>query len=479
MKRIITIAILMLSAAIISCKKNIENLNTDTKNPASVPAGSLFATGVKNLVDNITTPNVNSGIFRLLAQQWTETTYTDESNYDLNTRNIPQTFWNNMYTGVLKSFTESAKLVPLQDPTYVTAGTIKNQSAILEIMNVYAYSILVDTYGNIPYSQALNIDDVTPKYDDAKTIYDDLLSRLDAAIGNLNEAEPGFASSDILLNDDIAGWKKFANSLKLRMGMELADFDATKAKSIVESAIAGGVITSNAENIIFQYLAAPPNTNPVWVNLVQSGRKDFVAANTLVDHMKSLDDPRVPMYFSQDANGDFNGGEYGSSNNYATFSKPNTKVTNPDYPADLMDYAEVEFLLAEAKERNFTVTGTAESHYTAAITASIVFWGGTPEQAVEYIAQPSVNYPTAPGNFKEKIGNQKWIALYNRGFEAWTEWRRLDYPALVAPVDALSEIPVRYTYPVQEQNLNVTNYTEAASAIGGDEVTTKIFWDKY
>jgi Susd and RagB outer membrane lipoprotein len=69
--------------------------------------------------------------------------------------------------------------------------------------------------------------------------------------------------------------------------------------------------------------------------------------------------------------------------------------------------------------------------------------------------------------------------LYNRGLEAWTEWRRLDYPVLVAPVDALSEIPVRYTYPVQEQNLNVTNYTEAASAIGGDEVTTKIFWDKF
>lgn len=84
---------------------------------------------------------------------------------------------------------------------------------------------------------------------------------------------------------------------------------------------------------------------------------------------------------------------------------------------------------------------------------------------------------TAAGTYKQKIGTQKWIALYNRGFEAWTEWRRLDYPVLTAPADALSDIPVRYTYPVQEQNLNTANYDDAVSAIGSDKVTTKIFWD--
>jgi Starch-binding associating with outer membrane len=479
MKTKITIALLMMGMVIMSCKKNIENLNNDIKNPSDVPPGSLFAAGVKNLIDNITTPNVNSGIFRLLSQQWTETTYTDESNYDLNTRNIPQNFWNGMYTGVLKGFYEAAKLVPLQDKTYVTEGTIKNQSAILEIMNVYTYSILVDTYGDIPYSEALNIDDVTPKYDDAKTIYDDLLTRLDAAIANLDNTQPGFGASDILLGDDIDWWKTFANSLKLRLGITIADADAAKAKTVVESAVTGGVISSNDQNVVFNYLAAPPNTNPVWVNLVQSGRKDFVAANTLVDQMKDLNDPRMSLYFTEDANADFNGGKYGASNNYATYSKPAERITNPDFPAVLIDYAEVEFLLAEAKERGFMVPGTAAGHYSNAITASILSWGGTEEQVTEYIAQPAVSYATAAGNYKQKIGTQKWIALYNRGFEAWTEWRRLDYPQLEAPVDALSDIPVRFTYPVQEQNLNVGNYSAASTAIGGDDVTTKIFWDKF
>ena len=106
MKKIAILSAVMFSMIFVSCKKNIDTLNTDTKNPSAVPAGSLFATGLKNLVDNTTTPNVNVGVFRLLAQQWTETTYTDESNYDLTTRNIPQNFWNSMYRDVLKSFAE-------------------------------------------------------------------------------------------------------------------------------------------------------------------------------------------------------------------------------------------------------------------------------------------------------------------------------------------------------------------------------------
>ena len=478
MKKIAIFSAVMFSIILVSCKKDIETLNTDTKNPSVVPAGSLFATGVKNLIDNTTTPNVNVGIFRLLAQQWTETTYTDESNYDLTTRNIPQNFWNVMYRDVLKSFAEAAKLVPLQDPKYVTAGTIKNQSAMIEIMNVYAYSILVDTYGNIPYTEALNIADVTPKYDDAKTVYFDLLARLDKAIAAINVNEGGFGGSDVLLDDDVAGWKTFGNSLKLRMGMEIADVDAAKSKATVESA-APGAIKSNDENIIFKYLAAPPNTNPVWVNLVQSGRKDFVAANTLVDYMKSTNDPRIPLFFTVDANNGYKGGTYGASSNYSTFSKPSTTITKPDYKATLIDYAEVEFILAEAVARGYAVGGTAATHYNNAVTASIEDWGGSAADALAFLAQPSVNYLTAAGTYKQKIGTQKWVALYNRGFEAWTEVRRLDYPKLIAPVDALSDYPNRFTYPVQEQNLNIANYTAAASAIGGDKVETKLFWDKF
>jgi hypothetical protein len=122
------------------------------------------------------------------------------------------------------------------------------------------------------------------------------------------------------------------------------------------------------------------------------------------------------------------------------------------------------------------VGGTAEQHYNAAVTSSIVNdWGGTPAEAQAYLAQSSVAFNTA--TWQERIGEQKWIALYNQPVEGWKEWRRLDYPKLTKPALARTDIPLRFTYPIQEANLNSTNYQAAATAMGGDKVTSRIFWD--
>ena len=474
---------------IISCQKDFGDLNDNTKQPVNVPPGTLFSFAQKSLADIMTSTNVNNNIFRLFVQHWTETTYIDESNYDLATRNIPQNFWNLMYSGgfississsqvgVLLNLKDAARLIPLQSDAQASAAQRKNQSASVELLEIYAYSVLVTTYGDIPYTEALDANNVHPKYDDAKTVFNDLLRRLDAVIAQIDTGADGFGSNDLLFAGDMSRWMVFANSLKLRMGMIIADSDATLAKTIVAAA-AQGAVQTNAENIAFQYLTAPPNTNPVWVDLVQSGRKDFVAANTIVDRMKGLNDPRIPHYFSTDAAGDYSGGIYGSLNNYATFSKPHPALTAPDYPAVLFDAAETHFLRAEAIERGF-ITGDAAAEYELAIRASIEFWGGSIAEADAYLAQPSVAYATAAGDWKQKIGTQAWIAYYNRGYEAWTTWRRLDYPVLIAPSDAVSAIPVRLTYSVEEQNLNTAQYNAAASAIGGDLVTTKLFWNKF
>ena len=140
-----------------------------------------------------------------------------------------------------------------------------------------------------------------------------------------------------------------------------------------------------------------------------------------------------------------------------------------------MDYAEVQFYLAEAVERGMSVGGTAASHYNEAITASMQYWGVSDADITSYRASPAVAYATAPETYKKKIGEQSWVAFYNRGFEAWTQWRRLDFPALVAPPDALSVIPVRYTYPTSEQNLNNANYKAASAKIGADDVGLNYF----
>lgn len=459
-----------------SCKKDLTSINIDPKNPQQAPAQSFFTSAQKALTDQLTSTNVNRNIFRLVLQYWQETTYTDESNYDIVTRPIPTTMWNILYRDVIRDLREAKRLIPAQ---VSNATTQKNQVAVAEIMEIYTWYYLVTTFGDIPYSQALNIENLQPKYDNQQMVFNDLLARLDVAIGNLTTSGESFGSADILYGGDVAAWKKFANSFKLKMGMTIADADNAKAKATVESAVASGVFTSNADNAEFHYLGSSPNTNPIYVDLVESGRKDFVAASTIVNKMVALNDPRTDNYFTTNAVGGYSGGTPGASSNYSTFSKPDEAIAAPDFPALLLSYDEVEFFLAEAKERGYNVPGTAIEHYNNAVTASILYWGGTTAEAVAYLAQPSVNYATAAGTYKQKIGEQKYIALYNRGWDAWIEQRRLDAPVIVAPPTALTAYPVRFTYPTTEQNLNKTNYNAAAAAIGGDKVTTKLFWDKF
>lgn len=459
------------------CRKDLTSLNVDPKNPQSVPSYALFTNAQRTLARTLASPNVNLNIFRLIEQNWTETTYTDESNYDLQTRQIPRGMWNALYRDILRDFQESRKLIPTESD--IPAAAKKNQLAIVDVMEVYSWYYLVTSFGNIPYSEALNIDNAFPKYDSQTAIFADLLKRISADIVTLNGGGDSFGESDIIYGGDVDKWKAFAASIKLKIGMTLADVDPAAAKAAVESAVAAGVMTSNADNAEFHFLAAPPNTNPIWEDLVESGRKDFVATETIVDTMAVLNDPRIPMFFTVDAAGGYSGGIPGSGNNYSTYSKPNETISNPDFPHILLDYAEVEFFLAEAKERGYNVSGTAESHYNAGITASIEWWGGSASDATTYLARPKVKYTTATGNYKRKIAFQKWLALYNRGWDMWIENRRLDFPELPDPTDAISGFPTRFTYSIDEQNINTVNYNQAAQAIGGDEVETKLFWDKF
>lgn len=472
MKKLLIVPVLLLVLA--SCNKDISYLNVDTKHATKVPSYTLFSTGQRNLVDLLATPNVNINIFQLITQQWTEVTYVDESNYDIGTRAISDRWWRGMYKSVLVNF-EAAKNFILEDLT--DPDQKKNELAMLDIMEVYTWSVLVNTYGDIPYTEALDPSNLFPKYDDAKTVFNDLLGRLDTSIAALNPSAPSFGNADLIYGGDVAKWIKFANSLKLRMGITLADSDPAKAKSVVEAA-APGAFDSNSDNAVFTYYSATPNTNPVWVNLVQSGRNDYVPANTIVDLMNDRNDPRRPIYFTT-IDGKYVGGENGTGNAFSTLSHPGDLVEQPDFPYTLISYAEVEFILAEAVERGYNVGGTAAGHYTEAVTASLSSWGVSAGDIAAYLAQPSVNYATAAGTYKQKIGIQKYLALYMDGFDAWTEQRRLDYPALVAPATAQSGYPVRYTYPVNEQNLNSASWTAASTAIGGDQVETKLFWDKF
>jgi hypothetical protein len=486
MKKITTI--LLSLALLTSCVDSLDDYNIDQKKAQTVTPETLFSAALKNLSDILTTPAVGSNNFRLYTQQWTTTAYLDEPRYVLTSRTIPQAFWDALYRDVLSDLKEAKRV--LEADQLLAEGIKNNRLAQITIVEVYAWSVLVNTFGNIPYKQALDINNSLPEYNDANEIYIDLLDRLDAALPMLNTASAGFGNGELFyasksgLSNKIDYWKKLGNSVKLKLAMVLADVDADRAKAAVMAvtAAAENLITSNDQSARFPYINDAPNNNPVATNTnsLFTSRQDFIAANTIVNAMNELNDPRRKFYFTTVGTA-YIGGLYGFQNEYANFSKMSARVIAPNTEALLLDYSEVEFLLAEAIERTF-ITGDAAEHYNKAITASITYWGGTEAEAMAYLAQPEVNYATAEGDFKQKIGTQKWIALFNRGWDAWMEWKRLDYPQLLPPsgegIQVELKIPVRLIYPISEQTLNGANRATAADEIGGDLATTKLFWDE-
>jgi hypothetical protein len=209
------VAILFLHVLMLAgCKKDLTSINADPKNPLAVPSYSLFTNAQRNLSNTLTSTNVNMNIFRLIDQYWEQTTYTDESNYDLVTRQIPDRLWAAMYRDVLRDFKEAKILIP----TDVSDAVIqKNEIAITDIMEVYTWYYTVATWGNIPYTEALDVTNKFPKYDDQVAIYNDLLKRIDADIAALTATGKSFGNADLIYQGDVAKWKKLAASFKLKM----------------------------------------------------------------------------------------------------------------------------------------------------------------------------------------------------------------------------------------------------------------------
>jgi hypothetical protein len=481
MKRII--AMLAIGLSMTACVS--EDINTDPNTAYTTVPGSLINYAQKELSDYVNTPSVNENNFRLTMQYWQETIYVNESNYDFTNRNVSNTIFVDNYVNVINNLGKARDLILAYTPTTAEAPTWdvnkKNLLAIIDITEVYTYQMLVDTFGNIPYTQATNLTAFPlPKYDDAAIIYQDLIARINTDIANLDITGTGYAtfsSGDKIYAGNIAKWKVFANSLKLKLGIAIADANPALAQTTAQAAIAAGVMTSPADNAQFQYLAPSPNYNPLYENLRASGRNDFIAGKTLVDYMNTTNDPRISKYYTPLANGTYVGQAIGQGGAFNSYSHIGAFAYTATTPGIILNYTEVAFYIAEANAR--WNTGSAAAAYNTAVTASIVEWGGTTSQATSYL----VTNPFNAANWKKSIGEQAWVALFNQGITSWNFWRRLDFPVLTAPASAITnaggKVPVRMAYPVLEQQVNNTNWKAASDAIGGDLLTTKIFWDKF
>lgn len=470
--KILTIA-LAGAISLTSCTRDLTSLNVDPKHPTTLPSENFLSTELYYSFYNRYTPSVNSNNFRFFTQQLAETTYTDETNYDLVTRLQPRNYFISMYVRGINTL-KLGKEALAKEVNSANVGN--NKWATLEIQEISVWENLVDTYGNIPYSEAFNPDQsLSPKYDDAATIYADLLKRIDAATAKITTTVAGYSNGgDLVYYGDMLKWKKYANSLKLRLAMNLADVNPALSKSAAEAAVAAGVISSDSEAYNFNFDSGT-FTNPVYDNFVASGRNDFIPTELVINMMNGKNDPRREQWFTT-VNGNYVGGVFGKGNSFAYFSHYSDKLTSKTAGANLLSYAEVLFLKAEGAARGYNMGGTASALYNDAILASMAEAGVPAADAAAYVAA----HPYDATNWKKSIGEEVYIALFDKAFAAWNFSRRLDYPVFVNPSDSkLKGVPVRMPYSDQEYQLNGANVKAAATAIGGDLATTKLFWDKF
>ncbi|NMM49348.1 SusD/RagB family nutrient-binding outer membrane lipoprotein [Marinigracilibium pacificum] len=458
---------------------DLAELNENPNAPTRVEAASLLANAQNNLSDLYWGRALSFEFGMLMVQHLSQNEYASESRYQI----TPDAFdgsWNSWYSSPLMDIMEAKKIVESQRESQGDAVT-NNRLATLTIMEVFAMQAITDMWGDVPYSEAFRISEITsPAYDTQESVYDQLITNLNTAISSITPTAAGFTEGDNIYDGNMAMWEKFGNSLKLRIAMRISDKDANRASTLASEAIAGGVLTSNAEAPYYVFGADQRIANPWHLDAkVAPVRDDFCISKTLTDSMELYNDPRLPFFAEENIDGNIVGMPYGLSDGDAfalksVSSRPSDVLREATAPAKWMTYAEVLFLEAEAIERGF-VSGVAADKFNDAIMASMAEWGVDNADAVTYATAKTAAYASKP--WELVIGYEKWVSLYSNGLEAFAEWRRLDYPALVpAPESVLDadEIPLRAQYTNVEQSVNGTSVTNADQV---DELTARVWWD--
>lgn len=475
-KRIYLFAAAVIFLTTSACKKELVRTNINP-NATQNPQPDYLLTAAEKLTSDFywgADNNFNSSL--LIIQHWAKIQYTEPDRYIFSNSSFTS-LWN---TGYAQSITDLNTIINLPDET-----ANSNYKGVALVLRSWVFQLLTDAYGDIPYKQAGDIKTyLTPAYDSQKDVYFGLLDDLKTANASLSATGKSIAG-DVIYGGSIDSWKRLANSLRFRIALRIADREPEKSKTVITEILsdAGGLISSNAQTAQFIYSTSPQqNPASAWFDT----RDDFRIGKTIVDKLYALNDPRLPIYASKPSDtsvktyvGVPSGLTNSDANNlgFAKTSKPGSAFLVAQAPAVIFSYAEILFDRAEAAARELS-DENAEELYAAAITASLNQYGITDNTVISnYLAQPDITYKA--GNYKKSIGEQKWIALFGNGLEAFAEWRRLDYPQLSAGAAGVldGKIPVRFIYPGSEQSLNNANYKSAVATQGTDDLLTRLWFD--
>lgn len=509
MNKLIKIQLLVFALLFLgSCDKGFDELNTSRTAAINIDPtfilnratlGSAYNGGSliyeMGIVQQVISPN--SGVLA-------------GANYNQDNRAITQANWQTLYQGVIKNTKDV--LVATKDD-----AARSNLYNMARILNAYAFMVLTDTYGDVPYSQGGGgyTDQLFfPVYETQQSIYPKLIQEFTEASAALDPAKR-VETADVLFAGNIARWKRFGYSLLLRAGMRLAKADAAKAQAAVAAAFTGGVILTNADNATIRHDAN--YLNPIGNTLNATEAANFYLAKPFVDALKTRTDPRLPAIAIR-----YVGATSGTSQTVASgnttaamqngmpMGKDNATVAasaTADLLASFYEYSQLDrrrlakttganflvsaaqtnLLLAEARFRGW-ITGstTAVDYFTAGIRAHMDQLGSVDAASTVAVADRDA-YATAraalfTGAELREINYEYWVASLLNGPEAFANFRRSGFPALTPNPYPGSEVPNafinRLTYPNSELSVNSANVKAAIATLGADNLATKVWWAK-
>lgn len=478
-------ALVLGTLGLAACEKDFLDVNNNPNFPLSSTPDLVLPAGQASVA------YVMAGSLQVIgnicAQNWTQSLvqnqYKQFDRYNLVNTDFDRQ-WQSLY---------SDALADLDYVRRTAKGDSINYSAMAGIMEAYTYQVLNDAFGDIPFTQSLQGSANTqPAFDAGPVVYDGLIRLIDESVAKINPAaKADVAGADLVFKGDLDAWKRFANTLKLKIYLRQVYARPDVARTGIQGLYTTGAqFLSGDEDADIPFTDALNQQNPLYVvefNVVSNITNNLVASKTAIDYLNSLNDPRTDAFYDRPGGSSTAAhvgvqqglaaqqGAPATSNN--AFSRPGGLVASPTTPFPFISGQESLFLQAEAALRGFATGADEKALYDQAVTASF----GQNEvagDAAAYLAKPEVAYDqTANTEAKlERLMTQKWIALNGRqGFEAWTEFRRTKYPSFIQPsitsVFGAGVFPGRLPLPISETQRN-------PNAPAFQRIDTKIWWDK-
>lgn len=479
-KYILNLSIIALMVSVLfstGCTDSFGEVNTDPDRTTDAPLTNILAYTIRYTGSTLFDPWSDMNEPSTYGEHLTKIQYIDESRYEFRP-GVVENKWYYIYLNYsnIKEVEQRAH-----------AEGLVNMESVSKVWGTMLMQIATDTWRDCPYTDAAKMSDgiLLPTYDKQEDIYPAMLDVLaSAAEGFASGATDALGEGDILFGGNIKKWQQYCNSMRLRLALRISKVDPSRAKAVVEQIMGNQekypIISANADNAFFWWPGSAPYIEP-WMSDSQN-RDDHAISDVCINLLKSLEDPRLPVYAHPAvSDGEYRGGIVGGKSvdpNLASISRIGSRFR--DDPAGFTAYyraAESYFHLAEAAKLGWNVGMTTQEAYEKAVTLSL--------EENEIPVAEITTYLEGKAKFNDtfdQIYEQEWIALFKQGMEGWSLLRRTGIPstAYVAPGSPYvghNSVPFRYPYPGNETALNGANVAPFIAEVVDDFWGKQMWWD--